>query len=101
MMISRREWMMAASAVAVRAQAAGPKKVIVAGGGIGGLCCAYELMQRGHEVTVLEASGRVGGHVRTVRDGLADGLYVDAGAYPHPIACEPSTQVAGGVDDAG
>jgi monoamine oxidase len=80
MMISRREWMMAASAVAVRAQAAGPKKVIVAGGGIGGLCCAYELMQRGHEVTVLEASGRVGGHVRTVRDGLADGLYVDAGA---------------------
>jgi monoamine oxidase len=60
--------------------AARPKRVIVAGGGIAGLCCGYELMKRGHDVTVLEASGRVGGHVRTVRDGLADGLYVDAGA---------------------
>ena len=56
------------------------KKIIVAGGGIGGLCCAYELMERGHEVTVLEASGRTGGHVRTIRDPLADGLYVDGGA---------------------
>src|ERR671933_595465 len=57
-----------------------PKRVIIAGGGIGGLCCGYELMKRGHDVTVLEAAGIVGGHVRTVRDGLADGLYVDAGA---------------------
>jgi monoamine oxidase len=31
-------------------------------------------------VTVLEAAGRTGGHVWTVRDGLADGLYADAGA---------------------
>lgn len=37
-------------------------------------------MRRGHSVTVLEASGLAGGHVRTVRDGLADGLYFDAGA---------------------
>ena len=57
-----------------------PKRVIVAGGGIGGLCCAYELVKRGHDVTVLEAAGRTGGHVRTVRDPLADGLYVDGGA---------------------
>ena len=56
------------------------KKIIVAGGGIGGLCCAYELMELGHDVTVLEASGRTGGHVRTIRDPLADGLYVDGGA---------------------
>ena len=34
------------------------KKVIVAGAGIAGLCTAYELMKRGHEVTVLEATGR-------------------------------------------
>jgi monoamine oxidase len=37
-------------------------------------------MKRGHDVTVLEASGRTGGHVRTIRDPLADGLYVDGGA---------------------
>src|SRR5215475_14810671 len=56
------------------------KKVIVAGAGITGLCCAYELMKAGHEVTVLEASGRYGGHVFTGRDGLSDGLYADYGA---------------------
>src|SRR3978361_900579 len=56
------------------------KKIIVAGAGITGLCCAYELMKAGHEVIVLEASGRYGGHVFTGRDGLSDGLYADFGA---------------------
>src|SRR4051812_41990839 len=39
------------------------KKVIVAGAGITGLCCGYELMKAGHDVTILEASGRYGGHI--------------------------------------
>jgi monoamine oxidase len=56
------------------------KKVIVAGAGITGLCCGYELMKKGHDVTILEASGRYGGHVFTGRDGLSDGLYADFGA---------------------
>lgn len=56
-----------------------PKKIIVGGAGIAGLCCAYELMKKGHEVVVLEASGRHGGHVFTVHDGLSDGLYGDFG----------------------
>jgi monoamine oxidase len=56
------------------------KKIIVAGAGIGGLCCGYELMRRGYEVIVLEASPRHGGHIFTVRDGLSDGLYADFGA---------------------
>src|SRR5207247_6051392 len=46
------------------------KKVIVIGAGIAGLSCGYELMRRGHDVTVLEASGRTGGHVRTLHDPL-------------------------------
>jgi len=68
------------SAPHTQAQVKRAKRVIVAGAGIGGLCCGYELMKRGHEVTVLEASGRAGGHVRTIHDSLADGLYADAGA---------------------
>ena len=56
------------------------KRVIVAGGGIGGLCCAFELMERGFEVTLLEASRRTGGHVKTIREPLTDGLYADVGA---------------------
>jgi monoamine oxidase len=60
--------------------AANRKTVIVMGAGIAGLCCAYELKRRGHDVTVLEASGRPGGHVRTLHDPFADGLYADIGA---------------------
>jgi monoamine oxidase len=73
---------LAASAVLLPATAAAraPKKVIIGGGGIGGLCCGYELMRRGHDVTVLEASDRTGGHVYTVSDGFDDGLYGDGGA---------------------
>lgn len=56
------------------------RKVIVGGGGITGLCCGYELMKAGFDVTVLEAAGRYGGHVFTGRDGLSDGLYADFGA---------------------
>ena len=56
------------------------KSVLVIGAGIAGLACAYELVRRGHNVTVLEASGRAGGHVRTAHDPFADGLYADLGA---------------------
>jgi monoamine oxidase len=64
----------------MRAPANRPKKVIIAGAGIGGLSCGYELMKRGHDVVLLEAAGRAGGHVRTFHDPFADGLYADIGA---------------------
>jgi monoamine oxidase len=57
------------------------QKVIVVGAGIAGLIAAYELMNAGHDVTVLEARMRPGGRVHTLRDEFSDGLYAEAGAY--------------------
>jgi monoamine oxidase len=62
------------------APAARPQKVIVVGAGIAGLVAAFELMQAGHQVVVLEARNRAGGRIFTLRDGFADGLFVEAGA---------------------
>jgi oxygen-dependent protoporphyrinogen oxidase len=50
--------------------------VIVIGGGISGLSAAYELTQRGVEVTLLEASARLGGLIRTDH---VEGFTVEAG----------------------
>ncbi len=81
--LTRREALQLASAAVLplgARQAKKPRRVIVAGAGIGGLSCAWELVRAGHDVLVLEASERTGGHVLTFRDGLDDGLYADAGA---------------------
>ena len=53
--------------------------VAVAGGGIGGLITAYEFAKKGYDVTILEASPRFGGHIRTER-GFDNGLYWNAAA---------------------
>ncbi|HWQ80212.1 MAG TPA: FAD-dependent oxidoreductase [Anaerovoracaceae bacterium] len=42
-------------------KAENPKKVLVAGGGMGGLEAAVTLKQRGHEVVLCEESGQLGG----------------------------------------
>ena len=65
--------------VAVRA-AEHSKKVLIVGAGLAGLSAAYELVQAGHQVTVLDARSRPGGRVLTLRDGFADGQYAEAGA---------------------
>lgn len=57
-----------------------PKKVLVLGAGVAGLAAAYELAEAGHDVTVLEARGRAGGRVETMRAQFSDGLYAEAGA---------------------
>jgi oxygen-dependent protoporphyrinogen oxidase len=53
-----------------------PRQVIVIGGGISGLACAYRLKQLGVPVILLEASARVGGLVGTIRK---DGFLFESG----------------------
>jgi len=61
------------------------KHVVIVGAGLAGLTAAFELSARGHKVTVLEASGRSGGRVLTLRRPWDDGLYCEAGGeWVHP-----------------
>ena len=80
MSITRRDALKLAATAVLPQVKPRTKRVIIAGAGIGGLACAWELVRRGHDVTVVEASGRTGGHVFTFREGLDDGLYADGGA---------------------
>ena len=61
-----------------------PKKILIVGAGLAGLSAAYELTRGGHDVTLLEARTRAGGRVFTLRDGFAEGLFVEAGAARIP-----------------
>jgi phytoene dehydrogenase-like protein len=64
-------------------------EVVVVGAGMAGLACAHHLARAGVTATVLEASDRVGGRVRTER---VEGFLVDRGfqvlltAYPEARA---------------
>jgi hypothetical protein len=61
-------------------KAATPRSVVVVGAGIAGLVAAFELVQAGYNVTLLEARMRPGGRIHTLRDAFADQLYAEAGA---------------------
>jgi monoamine oxidase len=54
--------------------------VVVLGAGLAGLSAAYNLMKNGYDVIVLEAQGRPGGRVYTVRDGFHKGGFAEMGA---------------------
>lgn len=60
-------------------------RAVVAGGGLAGLSCAIELLNRGAEVTVLEAAPYLGGKATSWRDPDGDqvetGLHVIPGRY--------------------
>jgi monoamine oxidase len=64
--------------------ATSPQKVLIIGAGLAGLVAAYELIQAGHDVTILEAQLRPGGRVLTLREPFSDGLYAEAGASRIP-----------------
>ncbi len=67
----------------------GPRqRILILGAGMAGLTAAYELLQAGHEVVVLEARTRSGGRVRTLRAPFTDGMYAEAGAARIPRAHE-------------
>ena len=55
--------------------AAEGRKVVVVGAGLAGLAATYDLVEAGADVTLIEASQRAGGRVRTIRDHFADGAW--------------------------
>jgi monoamine oxidase len=61
-------------------RASSGKRVVVLGAGLAGLAAAWELNGAGHEVLILEAQLHPGGRVHTIREGLSDDLYSEAGA---------------------
>lgn len=91
-MPTRREFLALLAAAAVvpprrlgALQRSGPaQRVVILGGGLAGLCAAYELQALGHTAIVLEAQTRPGGRVRTLRAPFAPGLYTEAGPETIP-----------------
>ncbi|XP_077467817.1 L-amino-acid oxidase-like [Stigmatopora argus] len=60
-----------------------PKHVAIIGGGMAGLTAATYLKDAGHEVTIIEASDRIGGRVETFRN-FKEGWYAEMGAMRIP-----------------
>ncbi|XP_077578998.1 L-amino-acid oxidase-like [Stigmatopora nigra] len=60
-----------------------PKHVAIIGGGMAGLTAATYLKDAGHEVTIIEASDRIGGRVETYRNPK-EGWYAELGAMRIP-----------------
>ncbi|UOM36100.1 NAD(P)/FAD-dependent oxidoreductase [Acuticoccus sp. I52.16.1] len=69
---------LAGSAPLAQARARGAS-VAVIGGGLAGLSAAWHPLAAGHEPVVYEASGRIGGRVRSMVGLVADGIVTEFG----------------------
>jgi monoamine oxidase len=56
------------------------RRIVIIGAGLAGMAAAYQLIESGHDITILEARTRAGGRVHTLREPFADGLHAEAGA---------------------
>ena len=90
--MSRRDFLrlaaLAAGAVAVRprpaASAATAPRIVIAGAGLAGLACAYELKKAGYTAQVYEASDRIGGRCWSIRNIFDQGQIAEHGGELHP-----------------
>jgi monoamine oxidase len=62
-----------------RAIAASAPRIVVVGGGLAGLTCAYRLKQAGYRADIYEASDRIGGRCWTRRGDFAEGQIAEHG----------------------
>src|SRR5215470_10431742 len=66
--------------------------VLVAGAGLAGLTAAFDLLEMGATVSVVEARDRIGGRVWTIRDGFSDRQHAEAGG---DMIDEAQTEIRG------
>jgi monoamine oxidase len=62
-----------------RAHAAGAPRIVIVGGGLAGLTCAYQLKRAGLQASLYEASDRLGGRCWTRRGDFAEGQIAEHG----------------------
>ncbi len=62
-----------------RALAASAPRIVVVGGGLAGLTCAYRLKQAGYRADLHESSDRLGGRCWTLRGAFAEGQIAEHG----------------------
>ncbi len=81
MNLTRREFICLTSSALTSAKIFGQTKrrIIVLGAGLSGLLTAYELTQKGFDVTIIEARNRIGGRIVTLRESFKDKQFVELG----------------------
>jgi monoamine oxidase len=83
MRLSRREFVASAAAGLLAARsnlfAQSRRRIVVLGAGLSGLSAAYDLAQKGFDVTVIEARERIGGRIQTLRKPFRDGQHIELG----------------------